>query len=165
MPDVELVEFVIRLSGLRKATKHLMFNRAGFGDTDSADLLVSQCIATFRAPGTEFEAPVQGTRSGTVRLPVRQLRDLMSIADSYKRREVPLHFEPGMFRVGTCVRRHPDISLGIFPDRRIDLPPDWIPGHASYRPISFPRGDCESRPSRTSGNSSKTGFEGCLDSV
>jgi hypothetical protein len=29
-----------------------------------------------------------------------------------------------MVRIETCVRRHPDISLGIFPDRKLDLPAD-----------------------------------------
>ena len=29
-----------------------------------------------------------------------------------------------MARAEKCVRRHPDISLGIFPDRRLDLPAD-----------------------------------------
>ncbi len=120
----ELVEFIVRLSDMRKATKHLSFNRAGFRDTDSADLLVSQCVATFRAVGTEIEVPVQGTRSGTVRLPLKQLRDLMEIANTYKKREVQLHFEPGVARIETCVRRHPDISLGILPDRKLDLPAD-----------------------------------------
>jgi len=85
MPDVELVEFVVRLSDMRKATKHLSFNRAGFTETDSADLLVSQCVVTFRAVGTEIEVPVQGTHPGTVRLPLSQLRDLMEIANTYKK--------------------------------------------------------------------------------
>lgn len=120
----ELVEFIVRLPELRKAEKHLSFNRAEFKETDSADLLVSACAATFRAVGTERDVPVQGTHPGTVRLPLKQLRDLVSIARSYKRREVLLHFEPGMARVETCVRRHPDISLGILPDRKLDLPAD-----------------------------------------
>jgi len=124
MPALEPVEFLVRLSELRKATKHLSFNRASFRDTDSADLLVSQCVATFRAVGTEIEVPVEGTHSGTVRLPLKQLRDLMEIANTYKKRDVQLHFEPGMARVETCIRRHPDISLGILLDRRLDLPAD-----------------------------------------
>ncbi|MGA2356650.1 MAG: hypothetical protein ABSG02_19325 [Terriglobales bacterium] len=124
MPDVEFVEFTVRLSEMRKAIKHLFFNRAEFKDTDSADLLVSECGATFRAVGTEFEVPVQGTRSGTVRLPLKELDGLMSTASTYKKREVQLRFEPGKFPIEAYVRRHPDISLGILPDRKIDLPPD-----------------------------------------
>src|SRR5260221_137609 len=109
MPDVQVVEFTICLSELRKAIKQLSFNRSEFKDTDSADILVSECIATFRAVGTEAEMPVAGLQPGTVRLPMKQLNDLLQIAGSYKQREIELHFEPEMYRIGKLVRRHPDI--------------------------------------------------------
>lgn len=118
------MEFTVRLTDMGKATKHLLFNRAEFKNTDSADLLVSQCTATFRAIGTEIEVPVQGSHAGTARLPLKYLRDLMSIAPTYKKREVHVRFEPGMVRLETWTRRHPDIALGIFPNRWIDLPAD-----------------------------------------
>jgi len=162
----ELVEFIVRLSDMRKATKHLSFNRAGFRDTDSADLLVSQCVATFRAVGTEIEVPVQGTRSGTVRLPLKQLRDLMEIANTYKKREVQLHFEPGVARIETCVRRHPDISLGI-PSRSKARSTSrrWSSRHAGYRTLALPGRSRKSRAPRTRGSSSETNVGCCFDSV
>jgi len=65
MTDIGGVGFEIRLSELRKAQKHLLFNRGAFKETDCADLLVSPCVATFRTVGTEFEAPVKGKSSWT----------------------------------------------------------------------------------------------------
>jgi hypothetical protein len=124
MADLGVVEFSTRLSELRKAKKRLFFNRQGFEDTDCADLLVSPCIATFRAVGTDFEAPVNASQPGPVRMPVRMLKDIVQIASSYKKPELKLHFEPGMFQVETMKRRHPDIMLGIFPDQKFDLPAD-----------------------------------------
>ncbi len=101
MGEAKFVDFSVRLSDLRKATKHLSFNRGEFKDTDSADMLVSQCVATFRAVGTEIEVPVQGTRAGTVRLPLKMLHNLVSVASSYKKREVQLHIEPGLVQLET----------------------------------------------------------------
>jgi hypothetical protein len=124
MPNDQFVESNIRLSDLRKAMKQLSVNRAEYQDTDSADILVSECIATFRAVGTETEVPVTGLQPGTVRLPMKQLNDVLSMAKTYKLPEIPLRFEPGLFRVVRSVRRHPDIFLGIIPDRKLDLPVD-----------------------------------------
>ena len=63
------VDFRIRVRDLAKATKHLLFNRAQFADTDFADILVSETGATFRAVGTDTEVPVNGTQPGTARYP------------------------------------------------------------------------------------------------
>ena len=124
MPSDQFVEFTIRLSDLRKVMKQLSVNRTEYQDTDSADILVSECIATFRAVGTETEVPVTGLQPGTVRLPMKQLNDVLSMAKTYKLPEIPLRFELGLFRVVRSVRRHPDIFLGIIPDRKLDLPVD-----------------------------------------
>jgi hypothetical protein len=81
---MSVVEFVIRLSELRKAQKQLFFNRGTFKETDCADLLVSACVATFRAVGTEFEAPVTGNHPGTVRMPLKTLKELVKAAGTFQ---------------------------------------------------------------------------------
>ena len=119
------VEFAIRLSDLRKANKHLLVNRGGFKQTDCADLLVSQCIATFRSVGTELEVPVEGIQPGAVRIPLRTLDDVVKkVVPTFKSSELKLHFEQSTVKVETFTLRHPDISLGIFPSQRFDLPAD-----------------------------------------
>jgi hypothetical protein len=122
--DMSDVEFVIRLSELRKAQKQLFFNRGAFKETDCVDLLVSECVATFRAVGTEFEAPVNGGHPGSVRLPLRTLKDLVQAAGTFRKPELKLHFEPGKVQVEKFIIRHPDVGLGIFPSQKFDLPPD-----------------------------------------
>ena len=124
MADLTVVEFAIRLSELRKATKRLFVSRGEFKETDSADLLVSRFIATFRTVGTEFEAPVDGSRPGTVRIPLRMLKDIAQAAGTYKKPELSFHFEAGQVQVEKFSLRHPDVALGILPDQRLDLPVD-----------------------------------------
>jgi hypothetical protein len=124
MAGLGTVEFVIRLSELRKAKKQLFFNRGDFQKTDCADLLVSSCAATFRAVGTEFEAPVTGNCPGALRMPLWLLRDLVLVAPSFKKPEVKLRFEPGTAQVETWKRTHADIVIGIFPNQKLDLPAD-----------------------------------------
>lgn len=65
MIDIESVEFMIRSSDLRKATKQLSLDRGEFKETDCADLLVSSFAATFRAVGTSPEVSVNGRKPGT----------------------------------------------------------------------------------------------------
>jgi hypothetical protein len=122
--EMSNVEFVIRLSELRKAQKQLFFNRGAFKETDCADILVSECVATFRAVGTEFEAPVKGSYPGPVRMPLRTLKDLVQAAGTFGKPELKLHFEPGKVQVEKFIIRHPDVALGIFPSQKFDLPPD-----------------------------------------
>jgi hypothetical protein len=124
MTDIGVVEFEIRLSELRKAQKHLLFNRGAFKETDCADLLVSPCVATFRTVGTEFEAPVKGSHPGPARMPLKTLKQLVQAAATFGKPEVKLHFEPGKAQVEKFSIRHPDVTLGVFPNRAFDLPPD-----------------------------------------
>lgn len=124
MTDLGVVEFEIRLSELRKAQKQLLFNRGAFKETDCADLLVSPCVATFRAVGTEFEAPVKGNHLGPARMPLKTLKQLVQAAATFGKPQIRLHIEPGKVQVEKFTIRHPDVTLGIFPSKRFDLPPD-----------------------------------------
>jgi hypothetical protein len=124
MTDIGVVEFEIRLSELRKAQKQLLFNRGVFKETDCADLLVSPCVATFRTVGTEFEAPVKGNHLGPARMPLKTLRQLIRAAGTFGKSEIKLHFEPGKVQVEKFTIHHPDVTLGIFPSQKFDLPPD-----------------------------------------
>lgn len=118
------VSEVIRSSDLRKATKQLSFNRGEFKETDCADLLVSSFAATFRSVGTEAEVPIAGTHPGTVRLPLKILVNVIKVAKTYNTPELKWHFEPGVIRVEKFSLRNPDITLGIIPDLKFDLPAD-----------------------------------------
>jgi hypothetical protein len=80
--NVSVVEFVIRSSDLRKATKQLSFNRGEFKETDCADLLISSFAATFRSVGTATEVPIEGTHPGTVRLPLKVLVKVIEVASA-----------------------------------------------------------------------------------
>jgi len=124
MAGLSTVEFVIRLSELRKAKKQLFFNCGEFKDTDCADLLVSSCAATFRAVGTEFEAPVNASHPGLVRMPLRTLKELVQVAGTFRKPELKLRFELGKVQVEKFILRHPDVTLGIFPNQKLDLPAD-----------------------------------------
>jgi hypothetical protein len=124
MADMSVVEFVIRLSELRKAHKALLCNRGEFKETDCVDILVSECAATFRAVGTTHEAPVGGNFPGPVRVPLKTLKQLVQAAGTFRKPDLKVHFEPGIVRVERFTIRDPDVALGIFPDQRFDLPPD-----------------------------------------
>ncbi len=118
------VDFVIRASDLRRATKHLKVNREKHVETDSTDILVSQCIATFRAVGMETEVPVQGRQPGTVRIPLKVWMAIESVAQSFKVKDIPFSCEHGRVRIGSWSAKHPDIETGIIPDRRVSVPAD-----------------------------------------
>ena len=77
MDAPKAVEFVLDLSDLRRAAKQLFVNRGRFADTDCADLLISPCVATFRAIGTEMELPVHGIQTGPVRIPLRAIKEIV----------------------------------------------------------------------------------------
>jgi len=124
MTDIGVVEFEIRLSELRKAQKNLLFNRGAFKETDCADLLVSPCVATFRTVGTEFEASVKGSHPGPARMPLKTPKQLVQAAGTFGKPEIKLHFEPGKVQVEKFIIHHPDVTLGIFPSQKFDLPPD-----------------------------------------
>lgn len=68
------------------------------------------------------EAPVGGSQPGTVRLPLKTFKGLVQAAGTFRKTELKLHFEPGKAQVETFIIRQPDITLGIFPSQRFDLP-------------------------------------------
>ena len=118
------VEFVIRLADLTRATKELRVNREDHLETDSMDILVSECAATFRAVGTESEAPVNGKHPGTVRIPLKIWDQIQRAARTFKVKELTFTCEPGVVRIGKWCAKHPDIELGHMPDMRLSLPVD-----------------------------------------
>jgi len=122
MNKVPLVEFVIRLSDMRKAAKQLSLNREEFGETDCADLLVSSFAATFRSVGTATEVPANGKHPGSVRLPLKLLPKLLEVAKTYRKPELTWQFEEGTMRVEKFSWTHPDIRIGTLPDPKFDLP-------------------------------------------
>jgi len=127
MDDSTSVEFVIHLSDMRNAAKQLSLNRDGFGESDSVDLLVSSVAATFRSIGTETEVSVNTKHPGTVRLPLKLLPQILQVAKTYKKPDVRLRFEPGTIRIESFKLDYPDITLGILPNLRFDLPSDAAP--------------------------------------
>jgi hypothetical protein len=118
------IEFQTRVADFKNATKQLLVNRGKFKKTDIADLLVSECVATFRAVGTSAEIPVNGTSPGTARIPLSALEAIASTAGMFKKKEIKILVEDGAIKIDTFRHSHPEIRLGILPDQRIDLPVD-----------------------------------------
>lgn len=118
------VEFVVRAADLRRATNQLNANRGKHNQSDFADILVSECAATFRSVGTEAEVPVEGKHPGPVRLPLRVLDAIKRVMPTMKQKELTLLCEPGVIKIGTWSLKHPDIELGRIPDQRLNLPID-----------------------------------------
>jgi hypothetical protein len=118
------VEFKSRVADLKNATKQVLVNRGKFKNTDVADLMVSECVATFRAVGTSTEIPVNGISPGTARIPLSALDAIARTAGMFKRKEVTVLIEDGGIKVDTFRHSHPHIKLGILPDQSIDLPID-----------------------------------------
>lgn len=118
------IEFRVRVSDLKNATKQLLVNRGEFRDTDLADLLVSECVATLRTVGTSTEIPVFGTSPGTARLPLSVLKDIAKTAGTYKSKEVPIVVEEGSIKVASFRMRSESITLGAIPNQQIDIPVD-----------------------------------------
>jgi hypothetical protein len=81
------VEFKARVSDLRNATRQPTENRGSNKKTDFADILVSECIATFRAVGTSPELPIHGIQIGTARLPIPTLEKIAAVAKTFKGQE------------------------------------------------------------------------------
>jgi hypothetical protein len=127
--STSVVEFVIRSAELRKAVKQLSLNRQEFKETDCADLLVSSFAVTFRSIGTTAEAAIEGTHPGSVRLPLKILVKVIEVAKTYQSPDLKWQFETGVVRVEKFSLKHPDISLGILPDLKFDLPVDAGPAH------------------------------------
>lgn len=118
------VEFTINIAELRLAASQLKVNRGEYIESDSVDVLVSECAATFRAVGTETEVPVEGKRPGSVRLSLKTLQNIKKIAPTFKKKHVNLRFEPGIVWIETFSQTHPDIELGNIPDLQLQIPLD-----------------------------------------
>lgn len=118
------VEFIITIADLRLAASQLKVNRGEYRESDTVDILVSECAATFRAVGTETETPVEGKRPGSVRLSLKTLQNIMKIAPTFKKKHVSLRFDPGIVRIETFSQTHPDIELGNIPDLQLQVPLD-----------------------------------------
>jgi hypothetical protein len=118
------IEFRVRVSDLKNATKQLLMNRGEFRDSDLADLLVSECAATLRTVGTSTEIPVFGTSPGAARLPLSVLKDIAKIAGTYKSKEVPMVVEEGAIKLASFRMRNENITLGAIPNQQIDIPVD-----------------------------------------
>jgi hypothetical protein len=122
--DPMQIEFKVRVSDLRNATRQLTENRGSNKDTDSADLLVSECVATFRSVGTSTELPVHGIQPGTARLPIRTLEKIAAIAKTFKGQEALVIIWDGLIKIGSWQTRNPEITLGTIPDQNLDMPSD-----------------------------------------
>ena len=118
------VEFTIRMSDLRLAASQLKVNRGEYTESDTVDILVSECAATFRAVGTETEVPVEGKRPGSVRLSLKSLQNIKKVALSFKKTALRLKFEPGTAWIETFSQTHPDIEIGNIPDQQLQIPLD-----------------------------------------
>jgi integrase len=74
------VEFKVRVSDLKNAIRQITVNRGENRSADFVDVLVSECVTTFRAVGTSTDIPVNGIQPGTVRLPIATLERFSAMA-------------------------------------------------------------------------------------
>ena len=118
------VEFRLRVHDLKNGVRQLMLNRGENATSDFVDILISECIATFRTVGTSTEVPVNGIQPGTARIPIRCIERFSSLARTFKGNETTVLILDGLFRVGTWQTRDSEIALGIIPDQSLDMPSD-----------------------------------------
>jgi len=118
------IEFKVRVNDLRNATRQLTENRGSNKDTDFADVLVSECVATFRSVGTSAELPIHGVQPGTARLPIRTLEKIAGVAKTFRGQETLVLIWEGLIKIGSWQTRNPEITLGIIPDQTLDMPSD-----------------------------------------
>jgi hypothetical protein len=109
------IEFQTRVADFKNATKQLLINRGKFKQTDIADLLVSECVATFRAVGTSTEIPVNGISPGTARIPLSALEAIASTAGMFKKKEIKIVIEDGSIKIDTFRHSHPETSWEFCP--------------------------------------------------
>lgn len=119
-----ILEFKARVADLRTASKHITFNRAQNADADLVDLLVSECVATFRAVGTSTEIPVHGLRPGTARIPFLTFEKIAGVARTFKGNETTISVRDGAIKIGSWQTKSPEITTGTIPDQNIDMPAD-----------------------------------------
>lgn len=118
------IEFKVRVSDLRNATRQLTTTRGQNKETDFADLLVSECIATFRTVGTSTDLPVLGIQPGTARLPIHTLEKIAAVAGTFKANETRVLIWEGLIKIGSWQTKDADITLGTIPDQSFDMPAD-----------------------------------------
>lgn len=63
------VVFRIRRGDLKRALRELQVNRGSHNKKDEVNILISEYAATFGAPGTDSEYPVDVRSPGVARLP------------------------------------------------------------------------------------------------
>ena len=118
------IEFKVRVSDFRNATRQLTVNQGQNETTDFADLLVSECIATFRTVGTSTEVPVNGIQPGTARIPIPTLEKIAAVAKTFKAKETLVLVWDGLIKIGSWQTRNAEITLGTIPDQSFDMPSD-----------------------------------------
>jgi hypothetical protein len=82
------IEFRLRVADLRNATRQLVVTQSENKDTAVADLLVTESVATFRTALASTDVPVNGIHTGAARLPIPTLKKIVTIAATYKRKEI-----------------------------------------------------------------------------
>ena len=118
------VEFRLRTDDLKNAIRQMTLNRGQNKATDFVDVLVSECVATFRTVGSSMDAPVNGIQPGTARLPFTTLERFSLIAKTFKGKEVVVLILDGLFKVNGWQTRDGEITLGTIPDQSLDMPSD-----------------------------------------
>lgn len=118
------VEFRLRTDDLKNGIRQMTINRGKNKATDFVDVLVSECIATFRSVGSSMDVPVNGIQPGTARLPFTILERFSLIAKTFKGKEVVVLIVAGIFKVNGWQIRDGEIVLGMIPDQSLDMPSD-----------------------------------------
>ena len=116
------IEFRFRVADLRNATRQLVVTQSENKDTDVADLLVTESVATFRTALASTDVPVNGIQTGAARLPIPTLKKIVIIAATYKRKEIPILIWDGQIKVGSFTFGHEGIAIGPLPDESLDTP-------------------------------------------
>jgi hypothetical protein len=91
----------MNMAELRLAACQLKVNRGEYIESDTVHILVSECVATFSAVGTQTEVPVEGKRPGAVRFSLKTLQNIKKIAPTFKKKHITLRFEPGIVWIET----------------------------------------------------------------
>ena len=118
------VEFRVRVSDFRNAAQQLTANRGQNKQIDFVDVLVSECIATFRTVGTSTELPIRGIQPGTARLPILTMEKIAAVAKTFKAKETLVVIWDGLIKIGSWQTKNSEIVLGVIPDQSFDIPAD-----------------------------------------
>jgi hypothetical protein len=118
------VVFKIRKGDLRRAIRELQVNRGSHVKDDRVAILVSGYAATFRAPGTDSEYPVDGIIPGVAHMPIAVLS---RIKDMLTANESELRITNGAVMSGKLIVKHEAIKVGEIPNIRVQVPIDPSP--------------------------------------